>query len=201
MKFTEVFNSWQGEGCYAGHPMTFIRVAGCPVGCPFCDTDYTVGQSREFSSVMQVVSYPHVCVTGGEPLAHPQIDDLFLALMQLPAVSLIHVETSACYPLTPLMKDERKKFFITMSPKGEFLGAKKTFDPDNLYDADEVKWIVPATPPEIIIKFEDRCKHNFLQPMNHKFTLDDETLKYAMELSEDMMMPLSLQIHKIFQWR
>ena len=38
VKISEVFSSVQGEGRYAGHPAIFIRLAGCSVGCYFCDT-------------------------------------------------------------------------------------------------------------------------------------------------------------------
>ena len=33
----------QGEGHWVGLPVDFIRLAGCPVGCYFCDTGYANG--------------------------------------------------------------------------------------------------------------------------------------------------------------
>ena len=36
-----VFDTIQGEGPFAGTPAVFIRLAGCNLQCPWCDTDYT----------------------------------------------------------------------------------------------------------------------------------------------------------------
>ena len=33
----------QGEGYWSGTPSDFIRLAGCPVKCPWCDTGYSNG--------------------------------------------------------------------------------------------------------------------------------------------------------------
>lgn len=37
----DVYRSIQGEGCLAGTPMTILRLQGCGVGCPWCDTKET----------------------------------------------------------------------------------------------------------------------------------------------------------------
>jgi 7-carboxy-7-deazaguanine synthase len=37
----ELFYTIQGEGHLAGMPSVFVRLQGCPVGCPWCDTKYT----------------------------------------------------------------------------------------------------------------------------------------------------------------
>jgi 7-carboxy-7-deazaguanine synthase len=66
----------QGEGHLTGHQMTFIRLAGCSVGCPQCDTDYArtgrVGPEALADLADEVT--PDGCrdrwvwLTGGEPL-------------------------------------------------------------------------------------------------------------------------------------
>ena len=33
-----IFHTIQGEGPYCGHPAVFIRLAGCNLQCPGCDT-------------------------------------------------------------------------------------------------------------------------------------------------------------------
>lgn len=37
-----IFWSLQGEAHLRGFQMMFVRLAGCSVGCPMCDTDYSV---------------------------------------------------------------------------------------------------------------------------------------------------------------
>lgn len=36
-----IFHTIQGEGPFAGEPAVFIRLAGCNLQCPKCDTEYT----------------------------------------------------------------------------------------------------------------------------------------------------------------
>lgn len=75
----EIFYSIQGEGPYAGTPAIFVRLAGCNLQCPGCDTDYT--SRRRFldpTSILReglrlvkeagCVNLPRLMVvTGGEP--------------------------------------------------------------------------------------------------------------------------------------
>lgn len=77
MRISEIFYSIQGEGVYAGVPMIFIRFQGCPLRCRWCDSQYTWdfegGSEMSLDKVLSTVAtWPakHVCVTGGEPLAH-----------------------------------------------------------------------------------------------------------------------------------
>ena len=37
----ETFHSLQGEGHHSGRSAFFIRLAGCSVGCPWCDTKHS----------------------------------------------------------------------------------------------------------------------------------------------------------------
>lgn len=72
----EVHSIWktiQGEGPYAGLPAVFIRLAGCNILCPHCDTDYTsVRRVMEVQDIVAAVreraGNAHlVVITGGEP--------------------------------------------------------------------------------------------------------------------------------------
>ncbi|HQI27015.1 MAG TPA: 7-carboxy-7-deazaguanine synthase QueE [Sedimentisphaerales bacterium] len=75
MRVVEVFHSLQGEGTLVGVPSVFVRLAGCPLRCRWCDTayawDYSVGEELEPVEIVErVVRRPcrHVVLTGGEPL-------------------------------------------------------------------------------------------------------------------------------------
>ena len=37
----EKFHSLQGEGFHTGQSAFFVRLAGCNVGCSWCDTKYS----------------------------------------------------------------------------------------------------------------------------------------------------------------
>lgn len=70
-----VFWTLNGEGVLFGTPQVFIRLAGCDVACPDCDTDYSVSERvdcREIARrVVNVASGTRwVWITGGEPTIH-----------------------------------------------------------------------------------------------------------------------------------
>ena len=72
---SEIFESVQGEGPWAGAPSLFIRTSGCNLRCWFCDTPYTSwqpeGSQQSLSQLEETVkasTVPDVVLTGGEPL-------------------------------------------------------------------------------------------------------------------------------------
>ncbi len=74
-----VFWTIQGEGAMRGTPMVFIRLAGCSIGCPECDTDYKVAERVSVEEILARVRSvqlrgergPYwVWITGGEPTDH-----------------------------------------------------------------------------------------------------------------------------------
>ena len=82
MRVNEFFYSLQGEGRLAGTPSVFIRLAGCPLRCRWCDTAYAqdplAGTEQTAQSLLdRMVEYPtrHVVVTGGEPLVQDGLGD------------------------------------------------------------------------------------------------------------------------------
>lgn len=85
LRITEIFYSLQGESRTLGFPTVFIRLTGCPLRCDYCDTEYAFhgGERRELDDILgEVASYSprYVCVTGGEPLAQPNVHPLMTAL-------------------------------------------------------------------------------------------------------------------------
>ena len=85
LRITEVFHSLQGEADTAGLPTAFVRLTGCPLRCHYCDTEYAFygGEWWSIDSVLErVASFgtAYVCVTGGEPLAQPNVQRLMARL-------------------------------------------------------------------------------------------------------------------------
>jgi 7-carboxy-7-deazaguanine synthase len=73
-----IFWTIQGEGHLRGMQMCFVRLAGCSVGCPACDTDY---RKQEMATPEEIAARAHevtphdvrdrwVWITGGEPTDH-----------------------------------------------------------------------------------------------------------------------------------
>lgn len=73
-----IFWTIQGEGHLRGFQMTFVRLAGCSVGCAQCDTDYRVDSRATAEEVVARVDSVRptgdrdrwVWITGGEPTDH-----------------------------------------------------------------------------------------------------------------------------------
>lgn len=83
MFISEVFESFQGEGPWAGTQSLFIRTSGCNLRCWFCDTPYTSwnpeGDQQSLQQLGQQITdstADHVVITGGEPMLAPQLTEL-----------------------------------------------------------------------------------------------------------------------------
>jgi 7-carboxy-7-deazaguanine synthase len=80
MHVIEVFYSLQGEGMLVGTPSVFVRLAGCPFRCRWCDTayawDYAAGEDLDSDQIVEQVRRRRcrfVVLTGGEPMAGPDL--------------------------------------------------------------------------------------------------------------------------------
>lgn len=70
MRVNEIFYSLQGEGRFTGIPAVFLRLSGCNLKCPFCDTEHEDGVEMEPDEIIgEILKYPsrHIVITGGEP--------------------------------------------------------------------------------------------------------------------------------------
>ncbi len=114
----ETFHSLQGEGFHAGRSAFFIRLAGCRVGCTWCDTKHSwtqtghpvraLGELAGETQTAAKAGAAFVVITGGEPLHH-ELDALCTVLE--PAGLPLHLETSGVDPLSG------RFHWITLSPK------------------------------------------------------------------------------------
>ncbi|HNY55516.1 MAG TPA: 7-carboxy-7-deazaguanine synthase QueE [Chitinophagales bacterium] len=111
----EHFYTIQGEGFYTGHAAYFIRLAGCDVGCVWCDVkeSWTVEEKQLMlidDLLKEVLKYPGrlIVITGGEPLMY----DLSFLTQTLKANGFqINIETSGAYPISGELD------WICVSPK------------------------------------------------------------------------------------
>ena len=99
----EQFYTIQGEGRYSGRAAYFIRLAGCDIGCVWCDVKESWDKMMHplvsvQSIVDQVKEIPSdfIVITGGEPALY----DLNLLVDALHALGFeVAIETSGVYPL------------------------------------------------------------------------------------------------------
>ena len=117
MIINEIFYSLQGEGFLAGVPSVFVRVAGCPLRCRWCDTKYAwdekAGKNYSIDKIIQTVQqWPckFVVITGGEPMIN---SDLSKLVRQLKAADKhITIETAGIAYIPDLACD-----LMSISPK------------------------------------------------------------------------------------
>lgn len=74
LEVNSIFDTIQGEGPFAGQRATFVRLAGCNLQCPLCDTEYSERQLMRVDAIIgEVQTYPArlIVITGGEPFRQP----------------------------------------------------------------------------------------------------------------------------------
>lgn len=123
MNVNEIFYSLQGEGFLAGVPSVFVRLAGCPLRCKWCDTkyawDYESGKDYTITEIIEEVrnyDCDFVVVTGGEPMVtadlecRKELPDLLNALKR--GKKHITIETAGLWYEPGLLCD-----LMSISPK------------------------------------------------------------------------------------
>lgn len=117
-----IFSTIQGEGPFCGRPAVFVRLAGCNLQCPGCDTEYTEGRERiAYGDILDQVYHRKmetssnanlIVISGGEPFRQkiaPFVDFLIEndfdvqietnGSMQIP-MELSNLATIVCSPKT-----------------------------------------------------------------------------------------------------
>lgn len=100
----EQFYTIQGEGYHQGRAAYFIRLAGCDVGCVWCDVKESWDKDKHpmtsIEDILQLVTATPariVVITGGEPFMY-DLDPLIRALHQQGLK--VHIETSGAYAIS-----------------------------------------------------------------------------------------------------
>lgn len=102
LRISEIFFSLQGETRTVGLPTVFVRLTGCPLRCSYCDTDYAFEGGKlislpEILAAVAAYQPTYVTVTGGEPLAQPNVHPLLTMLCD--AGYEVSLETGGAMPV------------------------------------------------------------------------------------------------------
>ena len=187
----EMFYTLQGEGFYSGNAAYFIRLAGCDVGCVWCDVkdswdasqhpsftvDEIISRMNRELEVMNNKNKPIVVITGGEPLLH-NLDELTSSLQNLGFET--NIETSGSSDLSGNWN------WICVSPK-KFKAPLTTV----LQYANELKIVVFNKSD-----FEWAEKHAALVPSTCKLYLQPEWDK-----RENMLPQIIDYVKQYPQWK
>lgn len=121
------FATIQGEGPFAGTPAVFLRLAGCNLQCPWCDTEYT--DRRHLLTPQGILALIKgtrinpsdlVVITGGEP--YRQNLRKLIAHLIMEGKLRVQVETNGT--LFQPLQYSHPSLTIVCSPKGGRINKK-----------------------------------------------------------------------------
>ncbi len=201
LKIAEIFASLQGEGLRQGEPTIFIRLAGCNLRCPFCDTKraWTGGRETPIARIAARAarlrkSRPAewIVLTGGEPLLQ-DVGPLVRLLKK--KGFLIQIETNGIF-YRRLPVD-----WYTLSPKPP----DYAFHPGYRVRAREVKLVASR---ELTFAVAARVRDAFppavpllVQPESNTAASRAKALRMVRRAAKEgrTNVRLSLQMHKILR--
>jgi len=144
LKITEIFYSLQGESATVGFPTVFVRLTGCPLRCSYCDTTYAFsgGVKQTLSTIIDKVDKykaRYVSVTGGEPLAQTECNELLVLLVDKGYE--VSLETSGAISLSNV--DQRVvKVMDLKTPSSDEIDKNLYQNVDFLTMKDQVKFVI-----------------------------------------------------------
>lgn len=205
-----IFKTIQGEGIFAGRGAIFVRLYGCNLQCPFCDTDYTstnenltpMGILIKVKELIGNTNINLVVITGGEPFRQ-KLSTLLIMLNSSGFDVQIETNGTLC--------DEdinwNPKLFVVCSPKTANISKQL------IPHIDAYKYVINHNSIDLYTGFPKQAlghpchkKHVFglekvpiyVQPadMGNKAE-NKKNLKACIELTEKYGFILCLQLHKI----
>jgi 7-carboxy-7-deazaguanine synthase len=207
-----IFHTIQGEGMFSGVPCVFVRLAGCNLQCPSCDTEYT---NKRFGYTLPVLlieirakmprEYKNklVVITGGEPFRQ----NISEAIRMLVREGFhVQIETNGTLPPSPMF--QKTGTTIVCSPKTgkvnrclhEYIDAYKyvlSYDSMDL-DGLPIRALNHTASPRVARPHPGFDGPIYLQPMDTK---DEATNAVNLRAVKRSCMQhgylLQLQIHKI----
>ncbi len=191
----ETFHSVQGEGYWTGVNAFFIRLGGCDVNCPWCDTkeswnakSHPQHSAEDLAELAHQVKTAIVIITGGEPLMHDLLP-LTTAISKLGMA--VHLETSGAYPFSGNFD------WVTFSPK-QF----KSPHPSIYQHANEIKVVITS---EYDLKWAEQ-QAALVPPETLKYLQPEWNTPKSKNLIFNYVLAnpqwrISLQTHKFLQVR
>ncbi len=186
-------------------PCTFIRLAGCPLRCVYCDTTQAIptdsGQWMNMDAIICEVKQrnrPLVLVTGGEPLAQKQCITLLKELDQLDCI--VQLETSGAYLIDQVPESVHR--IVDIKTPGSLEVERNRLENLELLSAnDELKFVLTSRDDyEWAKQFID---HNKLE--NNKATLLMSPAFGSVQasdlcawiLEDELPVRMQMQLHKV----
>lgn len=208
-KVDEIFLSISGETSTVGTPAIFVRLFGCGLCCPYCDTpqdkfntmyDYEI--LAEVIRVSRGGVYNHVVLTGGEPL-NQDVEPLVKMLIHHDFH--IQIETNGT---KPLLKNRHPWVSYAMDVKlpssevPQYMLEQTEKNVKELYPDDEIKFVIGSDEDfETAIKWINRYKPTSKLLFSPMFN-EDGTIAYPDLVDNLLALDLEnwrvqIQIHKI----
>lgn len=209
LQIHSMFYTLQGEGPFAGAPALFIRLAGCNLQCPNCDTEYTEGRTTEssrdvfnraVSMVQDLPLRPIVVLTGGEPFRQ---DIRLLCDLLIDEGFTVQVETNGT-----LYREVHPDVVIVCSPKTgsinkkllpRIAALKYVLTPGSVDPDDGLPLLVLGHPasPKVARPPEGFKGTVYVQPVDTGWSyVNGEAQKLAVRTALKHGYRLCLQIHK-----
>lgn len=210
-----IFYTIQGEGPFAGTPAVFIRLAGCNLQCPACDTEYGLGKVMSVSEILDEVDKatpesirvraPLIVITGGEPFRQ-NIKKLVAALLD--RAYQVQIETNGTLFVDLEWAFAHHNFNIVCSPKGSKVNAqlwphitalKYVLDADSQNPDDGLPILALGHGTAQVARWGPNWHGEvYIQPVDVQDENENKRhLKAAVESSLKFGYTLCLQVHKI----
>lgn len=188
-KVNEIFYSLQGEGRWMGRPAVFVRMSGCNLKCPFCDTDFRGYSEMSADDILSRCleeggECRFIVLTGGEPSL--QVDEQLIATLHQ-AGYYLSMETNGTHAIPEGID------WVTCSPKVDFTEGGEPI----VKQVDELKLIFDGE--HQISDHGIASTFRYLQPCDvgndsRNYLILNECIKYIKAHPE---WQLSVQMHKI----
>lgn len=205
-----VFKTIQGEGPFVGTPCVFVRLTGCNLQCPLCDTEYTSKREawtpdRLVERIGRLKKGGLVVITGGEPFRQT-LGPFVRALLK--SGRYVQIETNGtlfddtfpfgsttivCSPKTPKVHPELVHWIDCL----KYVVEDGQVDPDDGLPTSVLGGSRPWRPSPTHIETLRRTGSLYVQPCDHQDPVKNAAnMKAAVDSCLKFGYRLCLQMHK-----